>query len=146
MTWKTAVLAVVLTMVAACAALAQQSPAGGENRSAADLQQLRQELLDSLAAVRKLAPPPPAGPPRPSVDGLVFFRWNDDIKQLPGHNVFDFDRVYLTVRGSLERKVSYRLTLDAARTDRLTNYVRYCFAQVALHQAAVVRLGIQLTP
>ncbi len=82
------------------------------------------------------------------VDGVIYARWNDDLAQQHGKNQFDLDRVYLNVRGTLNRSGVYRVTLDVSRTsgDRFFEFLKYAYGGIAFNPHATVLLGMQQTP
>src|SRR5205814_7080466 len=115
--------------------------AAGDSLKASTVEDVRAELNARLGEARKRQR-------QASVDGVLYIRWNDDLAQRPGTNQFVIDRAYLNVRGQLNRKGVYRLTLDAARTsgERLLDFIKYAYGGVAFSPRATVLFGMQTTP
>ncbi|MBI5838088.1 MAG: hypothetical protein HZB25_12695 [Candidatus Eisenbacteria bacterium] len=141
----------LMILLAAGSARAQDAPPAPPDSAASTLESiedLRQELNAALADLSARLNEVRNRQSQASVDGVLFLRWSDDLKKTPGFNEFGVDRAYLNVRGSLNRRGVYRLTLDAERTtgERLFDYVKYAYDGVVFSPSATVLLGMQQTP
>jgi len=144
-------LALLLLMLAPALAAAQEAPtpAPTDTASVEDrVEDLRQEMNAALADLSARLNEARNRQSQSSLDEAMYPRWSDDLSRTPGLNQFEVDRAYVNVRGTLNRKGVYRITLDADRgtSARLVDFLKYAYGGVAFNPRVTLILGLQSTP
>jgi hypothetical protein len=93
----------------------------------------------------------PADTPRVSVSGIVFANYQYQFRPGGSANRFDLERAYLTARGALGRRTSFRVTTDVFQQTRDTVNrswqvrAKYAYLQYDYLRSAWARLGLLQT-
>jgi hypothetical protein len=93
----------------------------------------------------------PADTPRVSVSGIVFANYQYQLRPGGSANRFDLERAYLTARGPLGRRTSFRVTTDVFQQTRDTVNrswqvrAKYAYLQYNYLRSALARLGLLQT-
>jgi hypothetical protein len=106
-------------------------------------------LAQSLPAQQ--AATTPVDTPRVSVSGIVFANYQYQLRPGGSANRFDLERAYLTARGPLGRRTSFRVTTDVFQQTRDTVNrswqvrAKYAYLQYDYLRSALARLGLLQT-
>lgn len=93
----------------------------------------------------------PADTPRVSISGVVFANYQYHLRPTGSANRFDLERAYLTARGSLGSRTSFRVTTDVFQQTRDTVNrswqvrAKYAYLQYDYLRSALARLGLLQT-
>jgi hypothetical protein len=94
---------------------------------------------------------PPADTPRVAVSGVVFANYQYHLRPRGSANRFDLERAYLTARGPLGSRTSFRVTTDVFQQTRdtvnrsWTVRAKYAYLQYDYLRNAFARLGLLQT-